>query len=1045
MSRSYSAVAACILSVILLFYAPLYPAYGGDVPEFGVADIVGNALSFCQNNGQYDDRVHFRAEAGQAVIWLTETGLYYQFMKPLANEISPDLPQRLGYSFAPASDSFAVRWVGLSLIGANPQSPIEPEKQKRFYSNFLLGNDPSEWHTRVPSYGEVVYQGIYPGIDLRYKASAAKLEYDFEVGAQADPDLINIHYTGIDSLSVDFDGNLVVHTEFGDIFEKAPTTYQFDGDQQVEITAEFVLLSDNSFGFDLGQDYDPDLPLVIDPVLTFSTFLGGAANDFGRAVAIDTALAVYAAGYTASSDFPLANPFDSTFGDTVLGVFDAFVVKLNSSGDQLLYSTYLGGSDATDRALCLAVDDSGAAYVSGYTESDDFPVAGAFQGTYGGNQDAFLAKLSPAGDSLIYGTYLGDTEKDVALGLSVDDQYRAYLIGHTGSANFPTAGTPFDDSHGGDQDVFVTRFSGGGDQLEYSTLIGGSAGDHGMAIALDSTYSCYLTGYTASSDFPHKSAYDSTYNGGPTYGDIFVTRLSSDGDSLIYSTYIGGSEDDFSLAVDIDPMGAAYVTGYSLSTNIPLVNYIDNTYEGYFMAYVAKIEPAGDALAYATYLGGWGDEYGTGIKVNQQGKAHLVGATSSGNFPIVDPFDGEFSYDHDGFVACINVSGGSLSYSSYLGGIDDDFAYGLSLDTADNLYVVGYTGSVDFPTLEPAQDSLDGGYDMFVAKIAPQPFTCVDSDNDGFGDPGHPENDCADDNCPDDFNPEQEDADLDGVGDVCDNCPALSNPDQEDTDLDGIGDSCDTCTDLDGDGFGNPGFPANTCPEDNCPAVYNPDQEDADLDGIGDSCDTCTDIDEDGFGDPGFPANTCASDNCPEMSNPSQTDGDIDGLGDVCDNCTAIYNPEQDDFDGDGIGDSCDTCTDWDDDGYGNLAFPANTCPDDNCPFTYNPDQTDADSNGIGDACDAGCCMPPLRGNVDFDPTNEISISDLVYFVDWMFSGGPPPPCFEEGNIDGDAGETVDISDLVYLVDYMFANGPEPAACPSKASLFRRYFPGSQR
>ncbi len=272
------------------------------------------------------------------------------------------------------------------------------------------------------------------------------------------------------------------------------------------------------------------------------------------------------------------------------------------------------------------------------------------------------------------------------------------------------------------------------------------------------------------------------------------------------------------------------------------------------------------------------------------------------------------------------------------------------------------------------------------------------------------------------------DADADSVCDIFDNCPAVYNPNQEDSDFDGIGDSCDTCTDTDEDGFGEPGFPANTCISDNCPALHNPDQEDADNDGAGDSCDVCTDTDGDGFGNPGFPANTCTSDNCPDTANPNQTDGDSDGVGDVCDNCPSLANPLQEDADLDGVGDICDTCTDTDGDGYGNPGFPANTCPDDNCPYAYNPGQEDSTGNGIGDACDVGCCQGPIRGNVDGDPADAVNVADIAYLVDYLFGGGFPPPCLEEADCDGDG--SINVADIICFVQYLFEGGQPPAPCP---------------
>jgi hypothetical protein len=247
------------------------------------------------------------------------------------------------------------------------------------------------------------------------------------------------------------------------------------------------------------------------------------------------------------------------------------------------------------------------------------------------------------------------------------------------------------------------------------------------------------------------------------------------------------------------------------------------------------------------------------------------------------------------------------------------------------------------------------------------------------------------------------DPDGDGLPNWADNCPEFYNPDQADTDSDGIGDSCDTCTDTDGDGFGNPQYPANTCDVDNCPDVLNPDQADTDSDGIGDSCDTCTDTDGDGFGNPNYPANICDVDNCPD-----------------------VYNPDQIDTDSDGIGDSCDTCTDTDGDGFGNPNYPANTCSVDNCPDVYNPEQTDTNGDGIGDAC---CCVG-IRGNVDGDSRDLVNVADLITIVNYLFGLGTTLSCPNEANVDGDPYGGINVADVTYLVDYLFRSGPPPKPCP---------------
>ncbi len=764
-------------------------------------------------------------------------------------------------------------------------------------------------------------------------------------------------------------------------------------------------------------------------MLEYSALLGGTANDLGRDIGIDSQGNAYIAMAVASSDFPFTSGFDPTYNGGGIDGFDAMVLKLTPEGDSVLFATYLGGSDGDDQALGIAVDGGGTSWITGYTEATDFPTVSALQASSGGLRDAFVCELSSDGTTLNYSSYLGGSDVDAGAVIKVDGSGRAFVAGRTLSSDFPTAGTPYQASLSGGQDGFLVSVASGGASLEAATFFGGSLTDYALGLAFLSGGDIVVSGYTISEDFPLAAAYDGTHNS-PGLEDAFVARLTSDLSSLIFSSYLGGDGADFGGDIDVDNSDKIYVSGYTRSSNFPAKQAFDATANAEFDIFVTKMPTSGDSLEYSTYLGGSGADLMSRADVAGDGRLTLIGSTSSTNYPTADPLDGTFNGQFDVLITTLSPTGDALEFSTYFGGFRVDFGYGVVLDNVRDAFITGYTGSPFFPTLNSPIDTLTDGFDLFVTRIVQQEIICIDSDGDGFGDPGNPENECPDDNCPTISNVGQEDGDGDGVGDVCDNCPTLANPLQSDVDGDGIGDDCDDCTDTDGDGYGDPGFPQNTCPDDNCPTVANPTQDDLDGDGIGDPCDDCIDTDGDGFGDPGLGNTGCPDDNCPEIFNAAQDDVDADGVGDSCDNCLSVANPLQEDADSDGIGDSCDTCTDTDGDGFGNPGFPANTCPDDNCPFVSNPTQADADSNGIGDACDVGCCVDPLRGNMDGDAMDTVDPVDLSYLVDFLFGGGPPPPCPEEANFNGVGNEEADPVDLSAFVDFLFSGGPGPADCP---------------
>ena len=465
--------------------------------------------------------------------------------------------------------------------------------------------------------------------------------------------------------------------------------------------------------------------------LIWSTYLGGGHQDFGDGIALDKTGHVYVLGRTQSFDFPTTTgAFDTTLNDDEKW-WDVFVAKLSPTGNILVYATLLGGN-LSDEARDIAVDGSDNAYVTGTTWSSDFPTTPeAFDTSHNGSGDyagdVFVTKLNAAGSALIYSTFLGGSDSDRGCGIAVDDSSHVYVSGWTRSAEFPTTAGAFDTSYNGNGDVFVAKLDPTGSNLEYATFLGSSHSDGGRDIVLDDCGNAYVTGHTWADDFPTTSgAYDTTYHGG--YGDAFVTKLNQTGRELIYSTILGGSDEDDVESIALDDAGNAYVTGWTMSWDWPITaEAFDTTNHGWFGwpgdAFVTKLNPTGSALVYSTFLGESGYDHAYGIAVNGSGNAYVVGHTDSRdslNFPTTN---GAFDTTHNGhldvFVTKLNPAGRALVYSTFLGGGEQDRCYGIGLDGSDNVYLIGHTYSDNFPTTVEAFDATyDGLRDVFVAKFS---------------------------------------------------------------------------------------------------------------------------------------------------------------------------------------------------------------------------------------------------------------------------------------------------------------------------------------
>jgi hypothetical protein len=585
----------------------------------------------------------------------------------------------------------------------------------------------------------VRYTGVYPGIDLVYHGQQGHLEYDFDVAPGADASSIHLAVEGADQVELSGEGDLVLHTQTGELRQPKPVLYLLgdDGQRQV-VDGGYVLdqAPQQRVGFWVGT-HDLSRQLVIDPVLVYSTYLGGSGDDGTNSIAVDAAGNAYVTGFTESPNFP--NTLGA-FQPTLRGASDAFVVKLNPSGTALVYSTFLGGSGA-DRGLAIVVDAAGDAYVPGDTTSTDFPTTmGAFEATFRGGfvcpgippgtltacPDGFVTKLNANGTALLYSTYLGGTQPDHGRGIAVDAAGDAYVTGDTSSTDFPTTAGAFQTTASGTGATFITKVNPTGTALIYSTYFGGSGQDYafGTAIAVDSGGNAYFTGGTSGGLPISPGALQPSVGGG---GDAYVAKLNPTGTMIVYATYLGESDTEQGSGIAIDASGDAYVTGLTFSTDFPTTPLaLQRIFGGIRDGFVAKLSPTATTLVYSTYLGGSLDDVAVGIAVDAAGDAYVTGETDSPNFPTVQPLQATLNRLDDAFISKLNPTGTSLIYSTYLGGNAEDGGTGLALDAAGNAYVSGSTFSIDFPTTPGAfQPSVRGGSDAFVAKIATQLVACT--------------------------------------------------------------------------------------------------------------------------------------------------------------------------------------------------------------------------------------------------------------------------------------------------------------------------------
>jgi hypothetical protein len=722
---------------LLLIAIGLSPGRANETPRRAATASTARAfahlpLSFEQNEGQTDPRVRFLAHGQGYGLFLTADGAVLTLQR---------IPVR------PHSGSYRQAVVRLTWVGANPKVVVTGENKLPGKSNYFIGNDPRRWHTDVPAYAHVRYQSLYPGVNAVYYGRQGQLENDYIVAPGADPRQIRIRIVGAQKVKLNAAGGLVLETKTGKVELRHPVAYQGSGNHKRHVKVWYVRLGNDEFALEAG-DYRRSESLVIDPALLYATYLGGSGGDVGYGVAVDVNDNVFVCGVTNSSNFPTASAEQSSAG----GSGDAFVTELNPTGTKLIYSTYLGGS-GSDNASACALGSSDALFVTGTTNSTDFPVAPAassssttpaFQTAYGGNGDAFVAEIGEPGNKLVYSSYLGGSGADFGQGIAVDSTGDAYVTGSTQSPDLKTVNAE-QPTIGGASDAFVAEVNFSGTALTYLTYLGGSQADTGQSIKVDSSGDAYVAGYTFSTNFPTANPIYSANAGG---SDAFVAELgpcknctSTGGTppSLLFSTYLGGGGNDQALGIAVDTSGNIYVTGMTESgTSSPFPTSsgaYQTTLKGSQNAFVTKLAPGATAGVfsltggYSTYLGGSGVDQGNGIAVDSSGDAFVVGYTQSSDFPVANPTQALLgitggstcgtSTCADAFVTELNPAGSQPAFSTFFGGSGADFGQAVALDSSKNAFLTGSTSSSNLPVIPAAYQGSLGGVagNAFVAEI----------------------------------------------------------------------------------------------------------------------------------------------------------------------------------------------------------------------------------------------------------------------------------------------------------------------------------------
>jgi hypothetical protein len=645
-------------------------------------------FSFVENRGQAESAIRYIGNGPQFKAWFYESSV----------------------SLQQGSAVTRIRFEGGS---GSPR--IEAGDRLGATANYLRGRDPKSWQTGLPLFSSIRYRGVWPGIEIRFKAEDARTKAEYEVGVGASVDEIRLRFEG--NAEIQSDGSLVVSNETGEFREDKPFLFQGEGANRAEVAGAFRKYADGSIGFSVPA-YDRTKPLVIDPIMLFSGYFGGSSQSTITGVAVNSYYNTIVAGWTIGTDLPASSgvkPHNA-------GGVDAFVAGFSPAGGALLFCTYLGGS-GDDRAFGVAVDASNNTYVTGQTSSTNFPVVGGVQNKLKGARDAFVAKLNPAGNALVYSTYLGGTGVDLGNAIVVDPSNNsAVIIGDTNSTNMPVTAGTFQAALGGGQDAFVAKLGADGATITWLTYFGGSAAEHGAALRQDSLGAVFVVGSTSSVDFPNLQGSQPYLGGGQ---DGFVAKLASNGKSIIFSTYLGGSggtagAPEVVNAVSLASHGSLMVAGTTSSADFPVTPPVwQATFGGgQTDGFICRLDPDTGIMTRATFVGGSGDDSITAMATDPYNNLFwITGYTSSTDFISWHAAQPGTGGGMDAFIARLGFSG--LVYASYLGGTGSDSANAIAIDYMTNIVLAGSTSSSNFPVKNNVGRNQAAAVTSFVTRLAP--------------------------------------------------------------------------------------------------------------------------------------------------------------------------------------------------------------------------------------------------------------------------------------------------------------------------------------